>query len=706
MRFRLRPHPLFLAVLSAIGTMAHGADTVQLPAVEVSALRDPTTLGAPVAAGSNLALTPLETPASVSVITRQQLDARGDTAVVDAITRAPGFSSLAHPGNSGSSLSVRGFTDTTSVMRLYDGMRQYGGVGVSFPFDTWSVERIEVLRGPASVIHGDGAIGGVINVVPRKPTQGEIRNDVQVTVGSDETRRAAFGSGGAINEALSYRLDVSGGRSGGWVNLGDSRDLTFSGAIQLDVSRDLRFKLSHASGRQEPMRYFGSPLIGNTPRDSLRDRNYNVADSHIEYKDHWTELSMDWTPDATTSVRSKIYQIDSTRYWRNSEAYFYNAATGLIDRDWDTEIRHRQSQIGTTHVASFGGQLFGLRNQVSLGFDASSSTFRHTNNTYTGQPDPVSVDPYNPIAGHYVSAVPFIPRYENRANQYSVFAEDRLELSNRWSVVAGLRHDHAKVSRDNLLTHAQAFEQTFSNTGWRLGTVYLLNPDLSLYAQYAEAADPVRSMLFLSPANSRFKLTTGRQAEVGVKQILAGGRGEWTVSVYDIQKKNMLTRDPTNPGVSVQVGEQSSRGIEGTLSLAVARNWQFDANVSVLHARFDDFSENVGGVAVSRKGNLPTDVPEKLANAWLSWNFVPAWTAGVGVRYVGERFADAANTLRMPSYTVTDMALQWKLDNRTSLVLRGLNVFDKAYFTTAYYNTEQWLYGPARQVLVTLNHRF
>jgi outer membrane cobalamin receptor len=122
------------------------------------------------------------TGSRLDLSTRHTGQCRGDHAratgssrrhtLVDAITRSTGITSLGHPGNSGSALSARGFTDTTSVMRLYDGTRQYGGVGVSFPFDTWSIDRIEVLRGPASVIYGDGAIGGVVNVIPKSPRAG------------------------------------------------------------------------------------------------------------------------------------------------------------------------------------------------------------------------------------------------------------------------------------------------------------------------------------------------------------------------------------------------------------------------------------------------------------------------------------------------------------------------------------------------------
>ena len=191
---------------------AQSQTTVTLPTVTVTAGEAPR-LEKPASTGSNLDLTPLQTPASLDVISREQLDARGDATLIDAITRATGISSMAHPGNSGSALSARGFTDSTSVMRLYDGTRQYGNVSPSFPFDTWSIDRIEVLRGPASVIYGDGAIGGVINVIPKKPTRGPIRHEVQATIGTRGKQALAYGSGGSINDMLSYRFDVSGDRS-------------------------------------------------------------------------------------------------------------------------------------------------------------------------------------------------------------------------------------------------------------------------------------------------------------------------------------------------------------------------------------------------------------------------------------------------------------------------------------------------------------
>jgi len=703
-RAQLRPTPLALACLLACATAAPALADEAIPTVLVSGAAQNGKLKDETATGSNLGLTRLETPASVDVITRKQLEERGDANLTEAITRAPGISNMGHPGNGSSSLSSRGFTDTVSVLRLYDGMRQYGGAGLTFPFSTWAVERIEVLRGPAAVIYGEGAIGGVVNIIPKGPTRGPIENELQAAIGTEGTRRLAVGSGGAIDERWSYRFDASGEESDGWVERGGSSNRAVSGALRFDVSPELDLRLSVAHGRQKPMRYFGTPLVDGRQLEALREKNYNVGDSRIAYKDSWVDLLANWRPNGGVLVRTRLYHVDSERHWRNAEAYVYNPASGLVDRSDNTEILHDQKQTGMTSDAAFKGALFGLENTLSVGFDVNRAEFTHTNNTYAGSSGPV--DPFNPVPGLFTSDVPTIPRYRTEAKQYALFMEDRLALTPQWSLIGGLRYDHADVERQNLVANSLAFDKTFANVGWRLGTVYALAPDVSVYGQVSKAADPVSSLFFLSPANSNFKNATGRGLEVGLKQGLRDRHGEWTLAVYDIRKDNLLTRDPANPAQSIQVGERSSRGIEGTLNLALAQGWTLDANAALLRARYDDFRENVGGLPVSRAGKRPPDVPERSANLWLHWDFQPGWSAGAGLRHVGARYADNANTLRMPSYTTTDLSLRWKATAQTSLALRGFNVFDKRYYSTAYYTPTQWLVGPDRRVELVLDHRF
>ena len=481
---------LALPLLAANAVSA--AEDAILPTVVVSSRADNGGLNSQTGTGSNLDLSRFDTPASVDAITRDQLERRGDTSLLDAITRAPGISAMPHPGNGGSSVAARGFTDTLSVMRLYDGMRQYGGAGLTFPFDTWAVERIEVLRGPASVIYGDGAIGAVINVVPKKPTRGAIQTELQAGLGTENSRRFAIGSGGAIDDKWSYRFDASTDRSDGWVERGEYSNRAFSGAVRLDISPRLNVQLGAAKGKQKPMKYFGTPLIDGKPDPALADKNYNVADSVMRYDDRWIDVLVNWSPNDSVSVRSRFYDIDSDRHWRDVEAYRYNPATRLIDRSDATEIYHRQSQTGNTTDAAFKGSLLGLANQFSVGFDVNSSDFRHINNTYAGSAP--SVDPYNPVPGSFSSPVPTIPRYDSDAKQYALFAEDRLALDERWSLLAGVRYDHATLRRTDLVANRLAYDKTSTNVGWRLGTVFQVTPSLALYGQYANC------LLYTSPS--------------------------------------------------------------------------------------------------------------------------------------------------------------------------------------------------------------
>ncbi|SDV51197.1 TonB-dependent receptor [Chitinasiproducens palmae] len=682
------------------GEAATTGDALPLIETRAAAAQD-----VPVGTGSHLGLTERETPASVERITRATLETRGDALVIDAVSRATGISALPHPGNGGSALGARGFTDSGSVMQLYDGVRPYGALGVTYPFDTWAVDHIDVLRGPASVIYGEGAIGGVVNVVPKKPTQTPIENEVQLGIGTEGTARAAFGSGGAVNDRLSYRFDVSGNRSNNWVDAGDSRNLSISGALRFRVNRDVAVTLSHAQGWQHPMRYFGTPLIAGRFDPSTFSRNYNVGDALISYRDSWTTLGAEWRLGDGVSLNSTVYYMRSDRHWRNAEYYTWLPGTSLVERSAYTEILHEQRQVGNVTTLKADGRVFGMDNLFSAGVEMNHTTFQHTNNS--GDPASSVVGIYGGDPGGFLNPDGTAPAYRTQANQYAFFAEDRLALNTRWSVVTGLRYDHANVGRIGLRDDGTApLRVVFAHTGWRIGTVYDVLPTVSVYAQVSSAADPLGTILMLSPNAARYPQATGRQIEVGVKQTFLGGRGDWTLAFYEIVKRNLLSADPADPTQVMPVGRQSSRGVEASVGMALANDWRVDANLALLRARYDDFVDSSGGAAVSRAGNVPTDVPQQLANVWVSWRFAPQWTSTAGLRYVGRRFADNANTLSMGSYATVDASVAWRWRPDTTVTARVYNLFDKRYAQTAYYNATQWLLGNDRRVELVLDHRF
>ncbi len=662
-------------------------------------------LDVPTTTGSRLGLTPLETPASVEIIPAETIRERGQTSVSQAITQnATGFTSTASPGNGGTALAARGFVGHGSVMQLYDGTRLYVASGTTtFPFDTWSAERIEVLRGPASVMYGEGAIGGVINVVPKRPTD-YFTHEGEVAIGTDGMRRFGVGSGGPISDSVAYRVDLSGLQSDGWLDReGDFDSLALSGSLSWRATSDLKFTISHDHGVQSPLRYFGTPLINGKLDERLRDKSYNVRDSDVHYVDNFTQLKTEWTPTDWFSVRNVAYRLTTNRHWRNVESYAHNPGTGMIDRGDYIEIFHDQEQYGNRMDATFRAALGGgVKNEFVAGFDVNRIDFRHTNNSpYDGSS---SVDPFNPDPGYFwfsdVPVSPTTPGFDSEADQYALFAENRLTLSEELSLVAGIRLDRPTVRRFDL-RNGSSFEKEFSETTWRVGAVYTPVPGLALYAQYATGVDPVGGLITVSQFNSQFELATGRQVEVGVKQSFLDGLGEWTVAVYDIEKSNILSRDPDDPSVTRQIGKQSSRGIEATVGLQLTDTLRFDGNIAVLQAQYDEF---VNGSGVSFAGKRPPNVPEQIANGWLTWAFMPRWETYVGVQWVGSMFGNDANTVERPDYAVVNMGLSYDVDERSQIALRAFNVLDETYALSG--GTTEWQLAPPRSAEISYRIKY
>ncbi|MHC8289199.1 TonB-dependent receptor [Pseudomonas sp. XS1P51] len=696
--------------LLAMNNSAH-AQSLTLPTDTITAQAnddETVSLNTPTTAGSRLNLTALETPASVESLTGEQIRARGDRSVQDAVSRSTGISRTGTPGDGGTSLSARGFTGQSSVMQLYDGNRMYTGMGtVTFPVDTWSVERVDVLRGPASVLYGEGATGAVVNVIPKKPFEGEIENHVRLGYGSYDSQQQAFDSGGSLNDTLSYRLNLNRLRSNGWVDRGDSSSDFISAALRWQATDDLAFTLAHDYGDQNPMNYFGTPLINGRFKESLRDKNYNVSNDKQHYNDQWTRLTSDWQISENVSSSNELYYLKAQRRWQNAENYNFDRDTQQLSRSGYYSIGHKQEQVGDRQTLTFKHSLFGLDSQTVTGVDYNRIRFQLDSNSPFNDvlPDGQPIDLYHPQRGSFESANPYREQFQSTTRQMSAFGENRTQLSERWSLVTGVRRDYVHVDRDNLVDGSQS-DKTLTGNNWKAGLVFAVTPDTSFYGQYATSTDGVGGLISLSPSQQQYDLATVKQTEIGMKQMFWDQRGEWTLAAYRIVKKKLLTDDPGNPTLKQQVGQQSSNGLEASLDLQLPHAWQLQANAAIVKAKYDDFEEVVGGVPVSRNGNRPVDVPRRTANLWLSKAINENLKAGAGVRYVDARYADMANQNELPGYTVVDATLSWKALRNTTLGLQVNNLFDRQYAQSQYNEGQQWILGEPRSFFVIADYQF
>lgn len=648
---------------------------------------------------SRLDLTPMETPASVEVISGEVVRERGEVSVQDAAARTAGIVNTS--GVFGYGLAARGFTGQNSVMQLFDGMRMYNNT-LTFPSDPWMAERIEILRGPASVLYGEGAIGGAINVVRRRPTT-TFEAGGQVSGAEFGAWRVAGGAGGPVGDYLSYRVDGAYRQSDGWMERGESSGGAFGAAVDFKATDTLRLSLSYDFSDQHPRTWFGTPRVGNRLRADMITQNYNVGDAKLHFEDNWTQAKALWTPSDSLTVQATLYKLWATKYWHNAENVAYAAPTLLLPervvRSSYLELYHLQDQTGLRVTGAYKESIAGKANNVVVGFDANDISYTNVSNSGNTFTDFVSTT--NPTPGVFKSTTPTIPRYTNTIRQYAIFAEDRLVLGEKVSIVGGVRYDHPEITKRDYVVAANNFTRTPGATTWRLGVVYNPVPNTSLYAQHATAADPVGALVSTSLAQSTFQLSTGRQWEAGWKQLFWGSRGQFTLAAYDIVKNNLLTSDPLNPTIQIQVGQQSSRGVEASLIVEPLEGVTVNLNGSLLDAQYDDFMEGTA----SRAGNVPTNVAEETANLHVAWRVNDRWSVDTGVSYVGDRYQNAANTVLIPAYASVDAGVRWNATERASLSLRVRNLSDRA-FVRSTYGANQFVLGDPRTVELTLDARF
>ncbi len=691
-----------LALHNSAQALTLPASPVTAPAVDDERVD----LNTPTTAGSRLNLTALQTPGSVESQTGEKIRQRGDASVQDAISRATGITRTGTPGDGGTSLQARGFTGQSSVLQLYDGQRMFDGAGTStFPVDTWSVERVDVLRGPASVMYGQGATGAVINTLSKKPFEGQIENHIRLGYGSYDRQQQALDSGGSLTDTLSYRLNINRLRSNGFIDRGDSASDFVSAALRWQPADNLSVTLAHDYGDQRPQNDYGTPLINGQLHKSLRAKNYNVSNNSLHYNDQWTRLTSAWQINDNVTATNELSYLKNQRRWQNAESY--NDVDGGLVRQNYLGIKHNQEQVGDRQTFTFKHTLFGLDSQTVTGVEYNRIRFHLVSNAPFddlpggGQP----VDIQHPVPQPFVSDSPFIAQSVTTTKQLAAFAENRLQLSDKLSLITGVRRDYLHIDSNDLTTANRDADTTLTGNNWKAGLVYAITPDISVYGQYATSTDGVGSLISLSPSQQQFGLSTAKQAEVGFKQAFWDARGEWTLAAYHIVKQKLLVSIP-GTDLKEQVGQQSSNGLEVSLDLQLPDAWQLQANAAIVRAQYDDFSEVVNGQAISRNGNRPVDVPNRTANLWLSNAVTDDIRAGAGVRYVSARYADTANTREVPSYTVADAAVSWRAMRNTTLGLELNNLFNRTYAVSQYNNGQQWLLGEPRSFFVTADYTF
>lgn len=667
---------------------------------------------------TRLGLAVRDIPATVDQIDANEILTRGFRTVEEATVSLPGVTSGGSPGDP-SLFSMRGFIGE-QITLLHNGLYLGPANMINRPGNTFNIASIDVLKGPASVLYGQGTIGGAVNIINKSPDFKEDSLQFLGSYATFDTISGGIGGNRVLNDNWAARVDVSYHRTEGYVDDARSDSFNATGALLFKPDETLSIELSIDFLKDNLSPYFGTPLIptadaidpmsnilsssrGLVVDRALRFKNYNVADQRTKSWQVWPRLAINWSPSDSITITDNAYWFHADRQWANAENYIYNATTKLIDRD-RFFVFHNQDLFGNQFSVAFTHKLLGLDNKLVVGTDYSHLDFIRSR----GFPDGDSVDPFNPNPGLFG---PFDKRVSpTHWDQLALFAEDVLNITQQFKLVTGFRAERLWLTRENFNLNGSfnagtSFKRTYKPFNWRAGLVYDLTKNIAAYASYSTGKDPVGNNIFLVNAGENFGLSSSRQFEAGVKADLMNGRGSLTAAVYDIKRKNILTLVGTD--TLSNIGSQSSKGVELSGQLKVTDNWTLIASGAYVDAQYGEYVDPNYGIDAT--GATPANVPKWVGNIWTTIRNVGGLPIelGGGIKYVGKRFGNTANDLVLKSYTTGIVYATYEISPNVSLTGRVNNFWNQKFVQWAdIYYPAQVILGEPRRFEVSVLGRF
>jgi iron complex outermembrane receptor protein len=696
---------------------ADTAGAVELDRLEVTADKEKDfslPLDSTPTTGSRLGLTNRDLPVSVSVVTQEVMQLRGLRTAVEAVEAAVGMTG----GTSFGSIptySTRGFgSNSVSVMR--DGIRQNTASQSSRTVDSFLLDRVEVLKGPASLMFGEGAVGGAVNYLSKSP-DATARGDALFSIGAWDSYRLGLGWGGPLtaggkDSPLTGRFDYSHNETAGYVDRNAQRYDGGAAALGWQATPDLKLTFNTTYLEDWNESYYGNPVvydgvvnttIPNAPvevrnfvsatdrmvnprvESAARRTNYNILDNYAKTENSISRLRAELRVSPNLDLRNETYFATQLLKWRNLETNTWNPVTQLVARSSFLHIYRDDVLAGNRLDAIHRHTLAGRPNRLMVG------AFYERNNLIRGgtpagyATTATSVSLLNP-AETYGPGDPnrFMKTSHVTIATAAVYLEDALDLTSSVKLVAGLRHDTIDLQRDTLVTPTTTFatyRKSYSPWTGRGGVVWAVTRDLNLYASYSRAAEPTTQLVSFTTTSNDFALQTGRQYEIGAKGSFLDRRADFTFALFDIEKNNILasTLDPvTGLRISQQIGAQNSRGAEFALGLTPGDGWRIEANLAYTDAWYGSYAENLGTGIINRTGNSPSNVPEWVASLFVMKRFAGGFSLNGGPRLVSDRFGNNNNSVVADGYVVLDAGASYTWRTFT-FTLRGRNLLDEEY---------------------------
>lgn len=727
----VRHHILITAILSALTKIAFGEEI--LPEVVVVSEAAEETAVEPVQGyvanksltGSKTDTPLVEIPQAISVISKDEFAARAAQNITQAVAYTPGIlSGMFGPSTRDDYFNLRGF-DTPQYL---DGTRLVGANYANLRIEPYGMERIEILRGPSSVLYGQNAPGGLVNMMSKRPTDAPF-HEIQFLGGSFNRVQGSADFSGPIDDKGEwlYRVTALGRGSDTQVDFSednryfvapsftwkpsDATTFTFLSHYQKDeTGNTMQFLpyegtvLPNPNGKIPTNRFLGEPDYDHYNREQFA---LGYAFQHL-FGD-------------TFSVRQNL------RYADVSSDYPVTFALGFVTDDDGIPTDYRTiSRLAGLYRDQAG--TFTLDNQLQADF--ATDFLNHTilagvdyrqvaGDRKRGFAFPADIDVFNPVYGQPFAHPVIETLVDQEQDQIGIYGQDQIKLD-RWIATLGVRYDWSSSSTfqtdyynpdtDSIDFNRPSFTTTRQNDQaftYRTGLGYLFDSGVAPYFSYSESFEPTAGIDFF---NTPFKPTIGQQYEFGMKYQPPGYNAFITLSAFHLTQQNVVTPDPDpeHVGYSIQTGEARSQGIEleGKASLDVGLD--MTAAYSYTDTKVTKTNE------ANQLGKNLTYVPEHQASLWLDYTHKHGEFVGLGLggglRYIGANYGDLSNSQKAPSCVLVDASVHYdlgKVHSKLSGMRLGVNMnnlFDREYVVTC--GEGSCYYGDRRSVLASLRYNW
>jgi len=698
-----------LALAAAAGALASRCAAAQetLPTVTITGHQTPADVDGDYRATRSSTFTKTDTPlkevpASITVVPAQLMKDQAMRSLADVIRYVPGANVHQGEGNRDQFI-LRGVS--TSADLYVDGVRDDAQVFR----DLYNLERVEVLKGTAGMIFGRGGAGGVINRVTKTPVFGAVR-EASLRLGSWDDRRAGVDVGDVLGAAAAWRLNAVAEKAGSFRDGVDLERWALNPTMTFLLGARSTITFGYEHLRDDRTADRGIPARDGRPFETdPRTFFGNAEQSHARSDVDGAYVVLDHDFSGGTRLKNTFRATRYDKFYQN--VYPDNANTSSVDAAGNLRLAAYNNANQRTNVFNQTDLTFKLRGAgIEHSFLAGLEVGHQdsSNKRNTGFFGPLATDTLISVAASapFATAVRFQPNGSDadndvRADILGLYVQDQVTFTPEWKIVAGLRYDRFRTRFDDQRTTVAPNDlaRTDNRLSPRLGILWSPNAVSTYYASYSRSFLPSGEQLSLAPNTADLAPEKATNYEIGAHWDVLP-RLSLSAAIFRLDRDDVRSPDPLNPGFFVKTGQQRTEGIELGMQGEVTPGWMMYGGYSYLDGRITKTT------STAPAGARLQLVPEHQFSLWNRVSLGPSWAAGLGVIHQSSSFATLDNRVELPGFARADAALYYTLEGgRTRLALNVENVFDRQYTPTADGNNNISP-GAPRNVQVTLTTAF